>query len=850
MTAPQPQQPELPAYLRFPARPDPHPDNVIAGDRWRITVLDAGLVRLQWSPSGRFTDLASQTVLFRDTPVVDKTVRETDAVIELITDRLHLIYDRGPFTPQGLSVQARGGISNYHSVWRFGEQAEGNLGGAARTLDGVDGALPLDDGVLSRHGVAVVDDSDTVLIEPGGWFTEREPGSLDLYVFCYGRDYRAALSTFYRVTGKQPLLPRFALGNWWSRYHPYTADEYTALMDRFTAERLPFTVGVIDMDWHPVQIEPEIGSGWTGYSWNRELFPDPAAFLKGLHQRGLRVTLNVHPADGIRAHEDRYREMATAMGIDPDSKLPVVFDPTDPHFLLAYLQQVHHPLEHEGVDFWWLDWQSGRVSRIAGLDPLWLLNHLHFLDAGRPGGPIEHRPITFSRYAGVGSHRYPVGFSGDAAVSWASLAFQPEFTATSSNVGYGWWSHDIGGHMFGGKDDELATRWVQLGVFSPILRLHSTLDPFNSKEPWRFGEVARRVMSDYLRLRHRLLPYLASMNYRAHHADQPLVQPMYYEHPWASEAYEVPNQYLFGDQLLVAPVTSRRDPVTTMASTTCWLPPGDWTDLTTGVRYSGGRKIVMYRSIDQLPLLARAGAVIPLQDNDNPSADGADGADSAGGVGVAVGAVNSVAPPDALELWVTPGSGEWELIEDADDDAWTRTVLKTDGHTVTVGAAEPMATQTTAESPDPGRSAATAVPADRRWSLKLVGFDGITAARVDGRELDLRPGDVPGSVRIEVGQRPTGADTRVELLGEVHGSDNAVAERVFTLLDNAQTAFADKTRAYGLVTGGLTPAEAALGIAALGLDHQLTGAINEILLAAPGSTTAPVDPPPAGTQES
>lgn len=805
--------PELPSHLAFPARPDPHPDNVIAGDRWRITVLDAGLLRLQWSPSGQFSDLASQTVLYRDTPVVDKTVRQSDAVIEVITDRLHLIYDRGPFTPQGLSVQARGGISNYHSVWRFGEQAEGNLGGAARTLDGVDGALPLEDGVLSKHGVAMVDDSATVLIEPGGWFTDREPGSLDLYVFCYGRDYRAALRSFYRVTGKQPLLPRFALGNWWSRYHPYTADEYTALMDRFAAERLPFTVGVIDMDWHPVQIDPELGSGWTGYSWNRELFPDPESFLAGLHERGLRVTLNVHPADGVRAHEDRYREMALAVGLDPDSKLPVVFDPTDPTFLSAYLQQIHHPLEDEGVDFWWLDWQSGRVSRIAGLDPLWLLNHLHFLDAGRPGGPIEHRPITFSRYAGVGSHRYPVGFSGDAAVSWASLAFQPEFTATSSNVGYGWWSHDIGGHMFGGKDDELATRWVQLGVFSPILRLHSTLDPFNSKEPWRFGEVARRVMSDYLRLRHRLIPYLASMNYRAHNDDQPLVQPMYYEHPWANEAYEVPNQYLFGDQLLVAPVTDKRDPVTTLAATTCWLPPGDWFDLTTGVRYRGGRKIVMHRSIDQLPLLARAGAVIPLQHNDNDRDRE-----------VPQAPLNAVAPPAALELVVTPGSGEWQLVEDADDDAWTSTSLRTDGSTVTIGAAEKASAATD--------TATSVVPAQRHWTLQLVGFDGVTGATVDGAEVPVRAGEVPGSVMVEVGERPTNVATRVELVGDVRASDNAVADRVFTLLDNAQTAFADKTRAYGLVTSGISHAQAALGIAALGLDEQLTSAVNELLLAA------------------
>ena len=148
---------------------------------------------------------------------------------------------------------------------------------------------------------------------------------------------------------------------------------------------------------------------------------------------------------------------------------------------------------------------------MAGIDPLWMLNHFHFLDSARDG----KRPLTFSRYAGPGSHRYPVGFSGDTLITWASLDFQPYFTATASNIGYGWWSHDIGGHMFGGKDDELATRWVQLGVFSPILRLHSSLSPFNTKEPWRFGPEARAVMTEFLRLRHRLVPYLHTMNHRA-----------------------------------------------------------------------------------------------------------------------------------------------------------------------------------------------------------------------------------------------------------------------------------------------------------------------------------------------
>jgi alpha-glucosidase (family GH31 glycosyl hydrolase) len=447
--------------------------------------------------------------------------RAFEAALEVVTERLRLTYDRGPFTPAGLSVQARGNVSNYHSVWRYGEPVA-DLGGTTRTLDNADGHVPLDPGVVSRFGVAALDDSRSFLFEDDGWVAPRRSGAIDVYVFAYGLDYGAALQAFYAVSGRPPVLPRWALGNWWSRYRAYSADTYLELMDRFAAERLTFSVAVLDMDWHRVKSVPErFGSGWTGYSWERSLFPDPEGFLAELHRRGLRVTLNVHPADGVRAYEDAYERMATALGRDPATEEPIAFDITDRAFLKAYLEVLHHPLEEQGVDFWWLDWQQGQYSRIAGIDPLWMLNHFHFLDSGRGG----RRPLTFSRYAGPGSHRYPIGFSGDTHITWASLHFQPEFTATAANVGYGWWSHDVGGHIFGVRDDELATRWVQLGAFSPILRLHSSSNPFLVKEPWMFPAESRAAMGEALRFRHRLVPYLHAMNHRCTTTSPPTSAP-------------------------------------------------------------------------------------------------------------------------------------------------------------------------------------------------------------------------------------------------------------------------------------------------------------------------------------
>ncbi|HSE69716.1 MAG TPA: glycoside hydrolase, partial [Nocardioidaceae bacterium] len=205
------------SHLVVPTSPLANPASLVTGDGYRITVLDAGLLRLEYSPTGRFEDRPSQTVLNRDFPAVDFHLAENDEELEIHTDRLHLVYDKRPFSPEGLSVQAKGNFSPHASVWRFGQRVE-NLGGTARTLDDVDGACELEDGIHSRNGIAVVDDSTTMLLTEDGWVAPRDSGNVDVYVFGYGRDYKEALKTFYRLTGKQPLLPRFALGNWWSRY--------------------------------------------------------------------------------------------------------------------------------------------------------------------------------------------------------------------------------------------------------------------------------------------------------------------------------------------------------------------------------------------------------------------------------------------------------------------------------------------------------------------------------------------------------------------------------------------------------------------------------------------------------
>ena len=568
----------------------------------RFSVLSERILRVEKRTESGFVDLPSQSVICRNFAKPQFNATETEDEVRIETASAVFVTDKRTLktecaTPLGTARPAR----------------RDNLGGTARTLDMTNGRVRTGQGVMSRGGVAEYDDSHSCLIGENAMLVPRPEGGKDKYVFAFGHDFAGGLKEFFALTGYPPLLPKFALGNWWSRYHAYTADEYLALMDEFAAKGLPFTVATVDMDWHivddvPKEFKPHNPTqcaGWTGYTFNKDLFPDHRKFLAELKKRGLAVTFNLHPRDGVRYFEEQYGDMAKACGIDPATKQTVEFDLTDPQFLLAYFDILHHPYEDEGIDFWWIDWQQGTKSKMKNADPLWLLNHYHTIDSGRNG----RKPLILSRYAGVGSHRYPLGFSGDTIVSWKSLRLQPRFTSTAANVGFTWWSHDIGGHMFGKGDPELYARWVQFGAFSPVNRLHSTKNG-HSKEPWLYGEEAERVASEFLRLRHRMLPYLYASNVATATEGTPVCRPMYYDYD-EDMAYNVPDQYMFGSELLVAPVLTkaRSDG---FARTPVWFPKGEWVNVFTGEREQGGRYKVVENDLSTFPVYAKAGAIVPL----------------------------------------------------------------------------------------------------------------------------------------------------------------------------------------------------------------------------------------------
>ncbi|WP_446744463.1 glycoside hydrolase family 31 protein [Silvibacterium acidisoli] len=595
------------------------------------------MIRLEWAADKHFEDHASLVFINRRMPVPRFTQHHSKSRVVLDTSALHLDYhpasgSDGRFAPENLTITLK--FEGNSIQWHPGMEDTKNLLGTTRTLDGARGSVlksPMEQGLLSRAGWTLVDDSDRNLFDstnfefkqgeksPWPWVMPRAAGERqDWYFFGYGHNYKQALQDYVQVAGRIPLPPRFAFGAWWSRYWAYSDRELDNLVSGFRNNDVPLDVLVIDMDWHlnKAQLEAkhetdqsENNLGWSGYTWNPLLFPDPKEFLGHLQEEGLKATLNLHPASGVQPFEKPYPEMARAMGIDPATKRYVPFDITDKKYAQNYMDLLHHPLEKQGIDFWWLDWQQEKTTKVAGLNPTWWLNYVHFTDQEREG----RRPLLFHRWGGLGNHRYQIGFSGDTVSVWDSLAFQPWFTATAANVGYAYWSHDIGGHMPGAVDPELYTRWIQFGVFSPILRTHTTKNASAERRIWAYPEPYSDIMKSAFHLRYAMEPYLYTEARHTYDSGVAFLHPLYYEWPEENAAYESKSEYMFGSQMIVAPVVTSADPKTQLAVVKLWIPEGDWIERWTGKHFHGPMEVQRSYSIDQIPVFVRAGAIIPMQ---------------------------------------------------------------------------------------------------------------------------------------------------------------------------------------------------------------------------------------------
>ncbi len=755
---------------------------LIEDGKVRFSVITPTLIRMEYSENAQFEDRPTQTVATRPSGSNDFVRRIDGDTLIIETSALILRYQRnsGPFTPENLSIEVQRGAQTVvaRPDWSFAPQP-GNLGGWRRGLDNEKDPQPLHEGVLSREGWYLLNDSNTVLLTdtPPGFKTRPASGGhyQDGYLFGYGLDYARGLQDLRHLTGAAPLLPKKALGVWFSRWWSYTAEEWIAQVEEFADFDVPLDTISIDTDWK--RVHRDLGCvvwnaviraplndacSWNGWDWNRDIFPDPTGFVSELHARGIDVGLNVHPS--IAGSDPAYPDTVAQTGplMTDDAELPcriIQADPTTPCYVFDWTQathldayfDLHEPIEQTGIDFWWLDWccegsraQAPGLSADTWINAAYAKQHEEMGSRwpafSRIGGSFQNGKggIDNNGLGAFAEHRYSIHFTGDTCSTWELMAAQAEMTAAEGNIGLPYVSHDIGsflGEPLPGADcnnmvntgqhlpDDMYVRWIQFGTFQPIMRLHSH---HGDRLPWEYPGKPETVASEFLRLRGRLVPMLYSLSRESHDSGLPMARPLYLQWPTHEEAYEYRSQFTLGDDMLVATVATPGDP----AVLDVWIPPGEWNDFFTGETLVGPARVSRAVPLEHYAVFMRKGAILPMQPDLPTSAKG---------------------PQDNLSIHVWPGgNGEFRLYEDEGqgfayrDGAYRWTPLVSQGasdgacHSLRIGAAE-------------GGDFAGALNS-RRWQVLFHAVEAPQAVELNGRLLSSWTYDaLERTVRVDTG---------------------------------------------------------------------------------------------------
>ena len=656
--------------------------SVILGRR-RFTCLTDGLVRMEYSPTGKFEDRRSLVAAGQSKAIAFKSVERNKDWTVLDTGRMEVWsrHHEKDFYKSSLKVVWKDG--DVPQYWQPGDVDYANLGSLVHsydrfnqyaTLEGVHPAdmQPLDarantwlcfmlsttlprfyrqmgdwpggekvmhcnpyaaakfgmeavphrlknqtldhlryaPGILSRSGYCFLNDSESAVLGEEDFPVERgTPGTKDWYFFVYGRDYVKGLRDFILLSGRAPLPPRQVFGVWMSRWPAFTEEESREIYNRFAGDGVKLGVLVIDMEWHK--------QGWCNWDVDPQWSKDLRKFCDWVHGRGMLVTLNVHPQriqsndshwepffKQVEADQHRLRsakEAATHWSSGSWEK-DYDIDLARREEARAFMDILHDPLREMGCDFWWLDGMAGEMD---GSSTQLLSNHVYFNHVDQPG----KRPMLLSRYGGVGSHRYGVLFTADSHSEWHTLKTQCEYNIRAGQIGTAYVSHDIGGFMAMNApliDPGLYIRWVQAAVFGPVFRFHSA-PGCGSRMPWDYGKQIHEAVMGYLKLRNSLLPYVYGMARKHYEEGLPLVRGMYLHWPNEEAAYRY-DQYMFGDQILVAPLIEPGD------YRKVWLPRGQWYHFLDGQPVeSRGEEVMMKYSAVQMPVFVQGGALIVKQ---------------------------------------------------------------------------------------------------------------------------------------------------------------------------------------------------------------------------------------------
>lgn len=618
-------------------------DSVIVDGVWRFTAISDRLIRIEHDQTSRFVDDPTLTFLQRSKP---KGIWQSQAVdgstVKLHTSSVTLNYiPNSKPSPDSLSVTSHDGKFS----WTWGDDPEvGNLRGTARTLDSSAETLDLNChnkvsptmdnsemhcawGLISKKGWAIVDDTGAPTWKDS-WFAASERNSTDVYIFLHGLDFKGSLQDFFYAAGAPALPPRYAFGTIFTRWFDFDSDSTKGLINDFESRSMPLDAWIFDMNWH-------LYGPWGSYTWNSNSFPDLQNVLDWFQAKGLPIGANTHDNDWFTPKEKSYSEVCKALGCTFGEN--IAFDLYNKTYALTMEDIAVRALDtkdgKQGIDFYWIDYQQGesdkfKETQIPKVNPTIALNMLRSMDPARHGD--NKRSLILSRWGGLGSHRYPVGFSGDQLHDWKGLAFLPYFTSTAANVAFNYWSHDtVGGDHDLASDYELSARWVQVSAWSPVLRFHdkgagtgncATNDECARVVPWDLPNQYFQAVREASQRRAELIPYIYTASFMCIASGEALVRPMYYDDPTDDGLYGLDRQYLFGPDMVISPITQPSGPETRgfnqalgAQSWSVFAPKSSrWVDRLNG-DFAQGQWVTRTYGILDVPGFVREGAVIPMR---------------------------------------------------------------------------------------------------------------------------------------------------------------------------------------------------------------------------------------------
>ncbi|MCK8044315.1 DUF5110 domain-containing protein [Shewanella sp. 1CM18E] len=452
------------------------------------------------------------------------------------------------------------------------------------------------------------------------------------YLVAAGKDYPKLVENLTYAIGRQPLPPRWSLGNFASRFGYRTQDEVVQTVAKFAKQDFPLDALVLDLYWFGKDIKGHMGK----LDWDTQAFPEPEKMISDLANAGVNTVLITEPF--ILTNTERWHDAKAnnALAIDSEGKVGTFdfyFGNTSLVDVFSkegqqWFGDIYYKLMQQGVAGWWGDLGEPEVhpstlyhrleqsldsnvnATMVNADTLhnvyghqWAAMLSDKLQQWQP----QQRPMIMMRSGFIGSQRYGMlPWTGDVARSWSGLKPQVELSLQMGMFGLGYTHSDLGGFAGGEQfDPELYTRWLQYGVFQPIYRPHA--QDHIAPEPVFHSDEVQQRLRPFVKLRYQLLPYIYTLAYQNSLSGLPFMRPLMFLDPLQ---FDNKDSYLFGDAMLVTPVV---DPCVKLVKVE--LPKGVWFDYFSDERFEGGQQVTQAVNMDTLPVLVRAGSFIPTLNN-------------------------------------------------------------------------------------------------------------------------------------------------------------------------------------------------------------------------------------------